>query len=272
MNDLSKERLVAALRTTWDSLLDLCRSLDTGEWDAPTDCPGWTVRDHVAHIIGTESMLAGRDRPDVEVPPSDHVHNEIGELNEVWVQAYRLRPVGDVVADLDAITTARAAELEAMTPEDFAADSWTPAGQSTYGRFMRIRVFDCWLHEQDIRRPLDRPGALDGPAAELALDEVVAAMGYVVGKRGAAPEGSVVVLDITGPTARTVNVQVDGRAAVVDEPSRPVTATVRLPLRHFMALAGGRIEAAPLLEAGTIELEGDAELGRRVASNLAFTI
>jgi len=272
MNDLTPDRLVPALRTTWRSLLDLCRSLDGGEWDVPTDCPGWSVRDHVAHVIGTESMLAGRDRPDIEVPPADHVHNEIGEVNEAWVQYYRTRPLADLVADLDAITSARAAELEAMSSEDFAADSWTPAGQSTYGRFMRIRVFDCWLHEQDIRRALGLPGALESPAADLALDEVVAAMGYVVGKRGGAPDGSVVVLDIVGPTARTVNVQVEGRATVVDEPSQPVTATLRIPFAHFMALTGGRVEAEPLLDDGTITLDGDTELAGRVAANLAFTI
>ena len=32
--------------------------------------------------------------------------------------------------------------------------SFTPAGKDTYGRFMQIRVFDCWLHEQDIRDAL----------------------------------------------------------------------------------------------------------------------
>ena len=38
-----------------------------------------------------------------------------------------------------------------MSQEEWDAESFTPAGKSTYGRFMQIRVFDCWLHEQDIR-------------------------------------------------------------------------------------------------------------------------
>ena len=37
---------------------------------------------------------------------------------------------------------------------------------------MRIRVFDCWLHEQDIRDAVGRPGGEDGPAASVALDEI----------------------------------------------------------------------------------------------------
>ena len=39
-----------------------------------------------------------------------------------------------------------------MTQADFDAPSWTPAGRDeTYGRFMRIRHYDCFMHEHDIR-------------------------------------------------------------------------------------------------------------------------
>ena len=34
----------------------------------------------------------------------------------------------------------------------------TPVGPGTYGLFMEIRVFDCWVHEQDVRRAVGRPG------------------------------------------------------------------------------------------------------------------
>ena len=42
----------------------------------------------------------------------------------------------------------------------------TPAGPDTYGRFMRVRIFDCWMHEQDIRRAVGRPGHVEGPAVD----------------------------------------------------------------------------------------------------------
>ena len=42
-----------------------------------------------------------------------------------------------------------------MTQADFDAPSWTPAGRDeTYGRFMRIRHYDCFMHEHDIRYAL----------------------------------------------------------------------------------------------------------------------
>ena len=68
----------------------------------------------------------------------------------------------------------------------------TPVGPESYGRFMRVRLFDCWMHEQDIRDGLGLPSSdaeLSGPAPRLSLDEIAATMGYVVGKLGKAPEG-----------------------------------------------------------------------------------
>ena len=103
-----------------------------------------------------------------------------------------------------------------MGEDDFSAPSWTPIGQADYRRFMQIRVFDCWVHEQDVRDAVGRPGHEDGPVAEQAVDEIVRALGYIVGKKAGAPEGSSVTIELTGPVARSIHVAVDGRAAVVD--------------------------------------------------------
>ena len=68
---------------------------------------------------------------------------------------------------------------------------------------MRIRVMDMWFHEQDIREAVGEPGHLAGPGARRrALAEVVAALGYVVGKRVGAPAGTTVRFELTGPVAR----------------------------------------------------------------------
>ncbi|EUA13836.1 hypothetical protein I553_6955 [Mycobacterium xenopi 4042] len=91
-----------------------------------------------------------------------------------------------------AVTNDRRKVLSAMSEDDWNAVTQTPAGPDSYGRFMRIRAFDCWMHEHDIRDALGRPAADDelrGPAARLALDEMTASMGYVVGKLGKARTG-----------------------------------------------------------------------------------
>ena len=99
---------------------------------------------------------------------------------------------------------------------------------------------------------------------------MVRALGFIVGKQAAAPDGSAVTIELIGPVHRTVHVAVEGRAAVVNKLDRPATATLYLPSTVFVRLAGGRADALSGLD--TIRLDGDLDLGRRVAQNLAFTI
>jgi uncharacterized protein (TIGR03083 family) len=135
---------------------------------------------------------------------------------------------------------------------------------------MQIRVFDCWVHEQDVRAAVGRPGHEDGPAAEQAVDEIARALGYVVGKKAGAPDGSSVTFQLTGPVRRMLHVVVDGRARVVDRLDAPATATVTLDSTVFARLACGRMEPAAM--SAQVQLGGDRDLGQRIVNNLAFTI
>lgn len=270
----SRQDLVAELREIWQSIDALLEGLKPDEWQLPTSCPGWTVRDHVAHLVGTESTLAGRPSPPTEEgwEAPAHVLNDIGRFNEAWIESLRDVTPAELLAAWRDIVAVRLSALEAMTDDDFAADSWTPVGPGTYGRFMEIRVFDCWVHEQDIRDAVGRPGHEAGPAAEQALAEITGALGYLVGKRAGAPDGSRVSIELTGSLARTLSVAVDGRARVVDSLEGPATAQVRLPARIFARLACGRIDPGEALASGEIDLRGDTALGDKVVRNLKFTI
>jgi uncharacterized protein (TIGR03083 family) len=265
---IDRDRIVAVLDEQFDAILALTGDLDDGDWDRPTACPGWSVKDNVSHVVGTESMLLGRDNPEVDLPDDlAHVRNDIGRFNEAWVQWYRPRPPADVVADLRQVIDERRRALAGMDQAAFDQESFTPAGPDTYGRFMRIRVMDMWTHEQDIREAVGRPGHLDGRAPATALDEVSAALGYVVGKKAAAPAGSTVRIELTGPIARRIDIEVSDRARVVDALVGEPTTTLRVPGDHFMRLVAGR-GADP----GKVAVEGDAALGASVVDNLAYMI
>ncbi len=224
----------------------------------------------LAHLIGTERSLAGAALPDVPSDLGAHVRNDIGRVNEAWITALRDSPHPDLLADFRAVTAERLASLRAMSAEEFNASSWTPAGNATYARFMLIRIFDCWMHEQDIRTAAGRPGNEAGDAAWQALDEVVLALGYIVGKRGRAPDGSSVLIRLSGPVERDLAVVVDGRARVVDAMAGEPTATLTLSSSLFMRLAGGREDPETALR--RIELAGDEALARQLATSLAYTV
>lgn len=257
-------------------MADVCSSLTAAEWRAPTDCPGWDVRAQVAHLIGTESMLAGRPTPAFAGPYGEHVHNDIAKFNEAAIASFADVSDADLLTAFSAITAERLEALAALDPEAWEAVGATPVGPAPYRRFMEIRVFDCWAHEQDIRFATDRPGHLSGPAVERSVDEMVGALGFLVGKRARAPEGAQVRFSLTGhPSAgssRQVDVVVDGRARVVSSASSEPTVTVHTDPVTFVRLGCGRTTGSACLADATVTLSGDTDLGERVVGNLAFTI
>lgn len=266
-------RLVERFGQEWRSLDELCSSFTDEQWDHGTDCPGWTVKDHLSHIIGTESMLLGVEPPPAPGHMPAHVHNPIGEMNEAWVDARRGRSGAEVLAEFRRVAADRLTALASLTDADLRAESWTPAGKGTYEGFMDIRIFDCWVHEQDMRRAVGRPGHLGGPVAEHALDRVVLGLPYVVGKKVGPPEGTSITFEVTGPTARTWAIEVDGgRARTMPEPPADPSATVTADFETFMATACGRWDPADPLADGRFRLGGDVALGRSVVEQLNFII
>ena len=158
-------------------------------------------------------MLQGAATPeaDVDVSTLKHVRNDIGVLNERWVRKLRGVGAADMLEKFRATTAQRREALSGIGDADWNQITATPAGPDTYGRFMRVRIFDCWMHEHDIRDALGQPATdLAGPSSRLALDEVAASMGFVVGKLGGAPDGSRVAIELTGPLQRTINVAMRG--------------------------------------------------------------
>jgi uncharacterized protein (TIGR03083 family) len=273
---LDKSDVLPGLFAEWDSIDELLDGLPESGWQAVTPLPGWCVRAVVSHIIGTESFLEGiaPPPPDIDVKSLEHVRNDVGAMNECWVRHLGGEPGSSVLERYRALTGKRREVLQSMSDDDWNAPTPTPAGMDSYGRFMRIRVFDCWMHEQDIRMALQRPSSdneLDGPALRLSLDEIAATMGFVVGKLAKAHDGSRVQIDLTGPVPRSIRVSVDGRAQVVDDFSGlEPTATIRLEALQFTRLAGGR-PMCPV-RAQDVELGGDKDLAAHIVERLNFVI
>ena len=273
LNRLDKSDVLSGLFGSWDAIDGVVGDLSDSEWEQSTSLPGWTVHDVVAHVVGTESMLQGLGTPeaDIDVSALEHVRNDIGVLNECWVRKLRGLSHAELLEHFRATAAARREALAAMGEDQWDEMTATPAGPDSYGRFMRVRTFDCWMHEHDVRDAVGQPaGHRDcaSAASRLALDEMAASMGFVVGKLGKAPDGSRVRLELTGPLERTINVSVDGRAKVVDEFDGEPTATIALDGLLFTRLAGGR----KAVDHDAITYGGDEAVGKRVVEHLNYVI
>jgi uncharacterized protein (TIGR03083 family) len=213
-------------------------------------------------------MQAGHPHEEVEIGEPAHVHGMMGVFTEQGVVARRGTAPDTVLRDILACATARHTQLlddpptdgSAPAPGVFGAIGWTVE------RLLRNRPLDVWLHEQDVRRAVDRPGNLDGPGAIHTADYLAESLGFVLGKRVGAPAGTTLVLQVAGHPAYGFEVGDDGRGRPV---APPVDPTVRLTTDRetFVLLAAGRREARP----GAVQVEGDATLAEQVLASLAVT-
>jgi len=270
------EPIVDVLAAEWQALADLSADFTEADWDTPTELPGWTVKDNYSHIAGTERAMQGVAPPQVDLSGLDHLTAPSAAFTEPAVAARRATPGADVRAELVEVTGERLDELRTLPAERWEQVGPTPIGEVPYREFMNVRAFDCWMHEQDVRRALGRPGHVEGPVAEHAMGRCTKALGFVVGKKAAAPEGATVVFEIEGSLARTLPVVVqNGKASVVDAATvDPATSTVTLTMDQetFWCLGGGRWSPDDVLAGTKVTLSGDTELGERVVRSMNFMI
>jgi uncharacterized protein (TIGR03083 family) len=269
------ESVIQLLERVWGDLEALCSDLDEARWKLPTDCPGWSVQDQIAHVIGTERSLLGEQPPEADAGAADvpWVRNPVGAWVERWVAPRRALTGADLLMELRTVVARREDALRTMAPEDFDRVIPTPIGDRVCRDFLAIRAFDCWVHEQDIRRALGRPGDLDGALAEHALAHCLAAMPYVVARKAAAPDGTTVVFDVVGAGGRRCTVGVDrGRGRVLTEEPTAATVTLTTDLDTFCRLACGRTESGRALDDGLVRVAGDPGLARRILDEMNFMI
>ena len=253
------------LNTCFDSVDSLLAGLTDEQWNVQSYCPDWDVRGIAMHLAGVEALLAGEAPGSfTDSVPFDKVTDYVSSVADL--------SNADLLAAYRATIADRRAELATYTAEQMDLPSMTPVGPQTYGRFMAIRVFDFWVHEQDIRGPLGIAGHESGPAAEMALNEIEISLPYIVGKKIGLPDGKAMTIELTGPVERTMHVKVDGRAGNVDSLDAPADVVLTANSTAFALLACGRIDPQGPIDDGRVAWSGDAELGEKAARSLRFTM
>ena len=261
------------MERVWRSIESLCSSLTEVPWKTPTDCPGWSVQDQVSHLAGAESGILGNPRPDHTPKETGHVKNDVGQCNEVVVDFRRSWPGHKVLAEFRELTDQRLGLLRGMTDEEFAAETQTPIGPGTVTDFVRIRIFDAWVHEQDIRRALNIPGELEGPVAVHSVGRVARAMPFVVARKAQAPDGVTVVFDVTGSAGRVIPVGVaGGRGSELDSAPTSPTVKISTDVETFACLGCGRWDPNEVLRSNRVAIAGDPALGETIVKQMNIMI
>ncbi|QYJ02952.1 maleylpyruvate isomerase family mycothiol-dependent enzyme [Nocardioides panacisoli] len=267
-----RELLATYVEAWWTSVgdfVDLLEEVPEDEWGTPTDLPGWDVKACASHTAHLESILAGRPEETADVGEPPHVAGLMGLYTEIGVVNRRDRSPADIVEEIRTVTAERHAWLLEHMPEDAAAQPETTFGGVpwNWGTLLRNRPLDVWMHEQDVRRAVGRPGHLDTLGAQHTADYLSEGFGYVVGKRVAPPAGTTAVLDVEGSPTQAVEVDDDGRAQRLSAPPEEPTVGLAMDRGTFIVLAGGRRTVSP----DAVTVTGDAALAQQVLANLGTT-
>lgn len=253
-------------------LLDLLRTLEPPEWDRPTECPAWTVKGIVTHLLGDDLSILSRQRDGVAsavaaAEPGAARNDALDRFNQEWVLAASFLSV-DVLLDLLGTVGAQVhAWYASVDPERLGETiQWMSPDPAPYRVLAAREYLERWVHHQQIRRALDRPAFSD--AAHSVPAVAVAMLGFpqALTLLPAADGTSIVVAIPDADSAWTLSREAGAWHLVHrEEPA----ATVRLSVDLDTATA---LFSRGLLhqEVGErIEVTGDAELGSLFAAGIA---
>ena len=267
-----REELAGYVEVWWQAVndfLDLLEAVPEEQWDTPTDLAGWDVRAVASHTAHLEGILAGGPEETADVGEPPHVTGLMGLYTEIGVVNRREADADTIINEIRAAATSRHTALlenpptdaAALPPTIFAGVPWT------WRTLLRNRPLDIWMHEQDVRRAVDRPGGLNTAPARHTAEYLAESMGFVLGKKVGAPAGTSLVLRMAGSEPFAFVVNDSGRGERLPEVPASPTVTLRMDRESFIRLAGGRCDAAP----GAVTVEGDQALGAQVLAAMATT-
>ena len=202
-----REELAGYVEVWWQAVndfLDLLEQLPEEEWTTPTDLAGWDVRACAAHTAHLEGILAGGPEETADVGEPPHVTGLHGALHRdrrgqparrqpptrSSTRSARPRPGG----------TPRCWPTRRPTAAPSPSTS-SAASPWTWRVLLRNRPLDVWMHEQDVRRAVGRPGGMDTAPARHTAEYLAESLGFVLGKKVGAPTGTSLVLEMDGQRA-----------------------------------------------------------------------
>ena len=249
--------LIDAFDHSVQSIIDLGYSCRDEDFEIQTECPGWTVRTRSRTSSAPRSPSPACLDRGSRCPTTPTSAATSRASSRSTREARRGVTGRDIVAELAEFHPRRVADLRASDADvdtvigGFFGPTRPSASTCTAGSSTR------WVHEQDIRAALDRPGNLDSASAAIFTADILEALPRIASRVADIGAGHAVVLDVSGPVVAR-----GGARIVTGEDGRP----------YGEALFSGndRPQGEEQLDVTSIHLTTDA-LTRRAARHRSST-
>jgi len=186
-----------------DSLLELLSGLSPQQWQQPTVCTQWSVKDIATHLLGGKLGILSRKRDGYAFSGSpimkwDELVTLINNLNDLWVKAAsRLSP--RLLCDLLELAGGQVCEyFKSLDP--FAIGDpvdWAGPERAPVWLDLAREYTEWWHHQQQIRDAVDKPGLKQPRFFAPVLDAFLRALPHTY-KTVEAQEGTLVGVTIAG--------------------------------------------------------------------------
>ena len=265
------------------ALLHLLDSLSEPRWDAPTVCPGWSVKDISAHLLADDlsRLSRGRDQysgsgftPTRERDFAAELLDYINEANERWVAAAR-RLSPRLLIDLLRWSGEETQRYFESLDMSAIGERVTWAGPEPAPVWLDIarEYTERWLHQAQVRDAVSRPLLTEPRLFLPVLDTFVRALPHTF-RDTDAPHGTHVLLLITriGETRATSLqwslVREASRWSLFDSAPLAPSATVTMDADTAWRLFTKGISKAEAASRAVIT--GDARLGEKVLDTVSI--
>lgn len=258
--------VVALLAPERAALLDLLGALDDAAWQAPTACPGWSVHDLALHVVHDDlrRLSGARDGHAgtwLEAASLDALAAGLDEVNEAWVRVARSaispRLTRALLAWLAEPTRAWLAGLDPGA--DGVGVTWAGPGPHPNWLDVAREYTERWVHQQQIRLAVDRPGLEERAFVEPVVDTFTRALLPALPAR---PPGTEVELRVRVPFERRWTVRASPAGWGLAEPTGQPAAVVEAPAAVIWQRAVRMLSHEQAAARATVT--GDAELAAAV--------
>ena len=185
------------------SLLELLTGLTAEDWNKPTACPRWSVKDIAGHLLGGQLGILSRKRDGYAysggpIRDWDELVALINNLNDIWVKAAsRLSPI--VLCDLLRLSGEQiCAYFNSLDPYAIGDPvNWAGPERAPVWLDLAREYTEWWHHQQQIRDAVRRPGLKERRFFAPVLDAFVRALPHTY-RSVDAKDGALVALTISG--------------------------------------------------------------------------